>query len=497
MRGLRDAIRSGRLAPGTRLPSSRSLAADLGIARNTVAGAYAELAAEGWLVARQGSGTRVAPRAASGPAAEASPPPRPEAAPRPVHDLLPGRPDVAAFPRAAWLSSARRALGAAPREALGVGDPRGRPELRLALADYLARARGVFAEPGRIVVCSGFHHGLGLLARVPRIRRRTLAVESYGLFAQHRLLAAEGVRTTALPVDERGAVVGELAGRQAGAVLLTPAHQFPTGAWLHPERRAAVVDWARESGGLVIEDDYDGEYRYDREPLGALQSLDPERVGYLGSVSKSLGPGVRLGWLVLPAGLVEEVLAVKGPWELTTGSLDQLTLADFLESGGYDRHVRRMRQRYRRRRDQLVAALAARLPGLRVTGISAGLHAVVELPAGAERRVLREARRRGVGLSGLAAYRHQASPGEREGPAHESRERRGEREGGGGGEGPEGIPEVIPEGIPEGIVVGYGAPPEHGFAAALDALCLVLEAALSPRCAAPRRSRGPSATRDR
>nr|WP_234347282.1 PLP-dependent aminotransferase family protein [Streptomyces specialis] len=471
MRALRDAIRGGRLAPGARLPSSRSLAAALGVARTTVADAYAELIAEGWLVARQGSGTRVAPRAATprragrgrGPAAGQE---------RPAHDLMAGFPDIGTFPRAAWLASARRALVAAPRDAFGVQDPRGRPELRRALADYLARARGVVADADRIVVCSGAHQALGLLSAVPRVRRAAMAVESYGLFLHHELLAAEGVRTVPLPVDEHGADVAELPATGARSVLLTPAHQFPTGAPLHPARRAAVVDWARATGGLVVEDDYDGEFRFDRDPVGALQGLDPERVAYVGSLSKSLSPGMRLGWMVLPGRLVDDVLAVKGNWELTVGCLDQLTLADFLESGGFDRHVRRMRQRYRRRRDQLAATLAERAPHLGVSGIAAGLHAVVRLPPGTEERVVAEAARRGIGLNGLGRYRHPAS--------------------------------TCPPA--DGLVVGYGSPPDHGFAAALDALCGVLPAPEAtsppePRLSAvswpsspPPRRRGPSTT---
>ncbi|MDT0344368.1 PLP-dependent aminotransferase family protein [Streptomyces sp. DSM 44938] len=466
MRALRDAIRTGRLAPGTRLPSSRSLAADLGVARNTVADSYAELAAEGWLVARQGSGTRVAPRAASRarPPGRRVPEPRRAVAP-PAVNLLAGRPDAGAFPRAAWLASARRALTAAPTEAFGLGDPHGRPELRRALADYLARARGVLTDPDRIVVCSGAHQAMRLLARVRELRRAPLAVESYGLFLHQELFSAEGVRTVPLAVDELGADVGALADTGARSVLLTPAHQFPLGVPLHAERRAAVVDWARATGGLVLEDDYDGEFRYDREPVGALQGLDPERVVYLGSASKSLSPALRLGWMVLPGHLVDDVLAAKGPWELTAGSPDQLTLADFLDSGGFDRHVRRVRQRYRRRRDQLVATLAARAPHIRVTGIAAGLHAVLRLPPGTEEPVVREARRRGIALTGLGRYRH-ASFGP---PLH------------------------------DGLVVGYGTPPDHDFAAALDALCAILPPlnAGARRPSSPPRRPATSTTKDR
>lgn len=305
---LREAVRGGRLAPGTRLPSSRSLAADLGIARNTVADAYADLVAEGWLTARQGSGTQVAERTVA--------PQGPEPAQRrrepsgPAYDLVPGSPDLASFPRTAWLKAARRALTDAPHEALGYGDPRGRPELRAALAGYLSRARGVRADPDRILVCSGFADALTLLGTVLRQRGlRSVAVESYGLDAHWNLLHRSGLRTTPLPFDELGTDTRDMGG--ARAVLLTPAHQFPMGVPLHPDRRAAVVDWARRTGGLVLEDDYDGEFRYDRQPVGALQGLDPDHVIHMGTASKSLAPGLRLGWLVLPPSLVNEVVSLR------------------------------------------------------------------------------------------------------------------------------------------------------------------------------------------
>ncbi|EFL34389.1 GntR family transcriptional regulator [Streptomyces viridochromogenes DSM 40736] len=434
---LREAVRSGRLAPGTRLPSSRALAADLGIARNTVADAYADLVAEGWLTARQGSGTRVAERRVVPPAGTA---PHPRAPARPAYDLRPGSPDLASFPRAQWLKAARRALTAAPSDALDYGDPRGRPELRAALAGYLSRARGVRADPERIVVCGGFAHGLKLLGAALRARgARTVAVESYGLDVHRRILAASGLRTTPLPFDRLGTDPG--GSRAADAVLLTPAHQFPMGVPLHRDRRAAVVDWARRTGGLVLEDDYDGEFRYDRQPVGALQGLDPDRVVHLGTASKSLAPGLRLAWMVLPPDLMKEVVTAKGGVD-TCGVLDQLTLAEFLTSGAYDRHVRAARLRYRRRRDALVAAVAARAPEARVTGIAAGLHVLLRLPPGTEQSVVEAAHWRGLALHGLARY---TDPAARTEPV-------------------------------DALVVGYGTPPDHAWSGALDALCAVLPA---------------------
>lgn len=446
-RALRDAVRSGRLAPGTRLPPYRSLAADLGLARNTVADAYAELVAEGWLTARQGSGTRVAARAAAAPAVGARTAPAESA---PVHDLRQGSPHTASFPRTAWLAAARRAITAAPNDAFGPGDPHGRIELRRALADYLARARGVRTAPERIVVCSGFADGLRLLARLPAVRRAPLAVESYGLPYHRALLDQAGLRTVPLPVDERGADTSALAATRARTVLLTPAHQFPLGVALHPERRAEAVGWARAVGGVVLEDDYDGEFRYDRQPVGAVQGLDPERVVYLGSVSKSLSPALRLGWMALPAHLVGPVLAVKGVREPTVSALDQLTLAEFIESGGYDRHLRGMRLRYRRRRDLLTAALAESAPHIPVTGIAAGLHAVLRLPPGSEATSVRAAAFRSLALDPLSDFRH---------PAAASASASASASDAGDG---------------DGLVVGYAAAPDHAFAAAVAALCGVL-----------------------
>ncbi|MFJ3649878.1 MocR-like pyridoxine biosynthesis transcription factor PdxR [Streptomyces murinus] len=432
---LRDAVRTGRLAPGTRLPSSRALAADLGIARNTVGEAYADLVAEGWLTARQGSGTRVAERTVVPPSGPAR---RPRVPPRPTHNLVPGTPDLAAFPRAEWARAARRALTAAPNDALGYGDPRGRVELRTALAGYLARVRGVRCDPDHLVVTAGFSHALRILGPVLRARGAdSVAVESYGLDAYWGLLQAAGLATPALPWDELGTDTGPLT--TEGAVLLTPAHQFPMGMPLHPDRRATVVDWARRTDSLVLEDDYDGEFRYDRQPVGALQGLDPDHVVYLGTASKSLAPGIRLGWMVLPPALTREVIAVKGHVD-TVGVLEQLTLAEFLTSGAYDRQVRASRLRYRRRRDALAAAVAERAPGVRVTGVAAGLHALLRLPPGTEPSVVQAAAWQGLALHGLSFHRH-----------------------------PESVAEPL-----DALVVGYGTPPDSAWAGALEALCRVL-----------------------
>ncbi|MFF4601989.1 PLP-dependent aminotransferase family protein [Streptomyces sp. NPDC001339] len=441
LRALRDAVRSGRLAPGTRLPSSRSLAADLGIARNTVADAYAELVAEGWLSARQGSGTRVAERALprTTPTARRAPAPPGSGPGRPRFDLTPGTPDVSAFPRTAWLAAARRALATAPSEAFGYSPPAGRPELRTVLADYLARARGVHADPDRIVICTGFMQSLALLARALGPGR--LATESYSLGFHRDVITRAGLHTVPLLIDEHGARTEQLAALDdVRAALLTPAHQFPTGVPLHPDRRAAAVNWARATGGYILEDDYDGEFRYDRQRIGALQGLDPDHVVYLGTASKSLAPALRLAWMVLPDRLVEPVLAVKRCGEWASGALEQLTLAEFISSGGYDRHLRGMRQRYRRRRDQLVAALAERAPHVHISGIAAGLHALLELPPGTEQSIVQAARWQDLALSGLNYFRDPAAP----------------------------------QPVRDALVVTYGRPPDHAFGSVLDALIRTL-----------------------
>jgi GntR family transcriptional regulator / MocR family aminotransferase len=432
---LRGAIQSGRLHPGSRLPSTRSLATDLGIARNTVADAYGQLSAEGWLVAERGSGTRVAERVI---AEQASAAPDADQAGLPRYSLVAGSPDLSSFPRSAWLAAARRALAVAPADALGYTDPRGRPELRGALADYLARARGVRAVADRIVICSGFTQSLGLLARVLAERGgSTIAVEAYGHRHHRDVIEAQGLTVQPAGVDAGGAVIADLAG--ADAALLTPAHQFPLGVPFAAARRTQAAAWAAATGATIIEDDYDGEFRYDRQAIGALQALEPDSVVYAGTASKTLVPGLRLGWLVLPARLAREVAAAKVLADRQTSSLDQLTFAELISSGSYDRHVRSCRMTYRRRRERLATELRLRAPHVRMTGVAAGLHAVIELPAGSsEEDVIARAAQRGLAVGGLGDY---AAAGARHGPA---------------------------------LVVGFGTPPAHAFTTAVARLCAVL-----------------------
>ena len=354
--GLREAIRSGRLEAGHLLPSTRGLAADLGVSRGVVVEAYAQLRAEGWLDVRPGAAHRVARVPADPPAgADGSSPPRPR------HDLRPGGPDPLLFPRTGWAAALRAVLRDADPAALEYPDVLGVPALRATLAAYLARVRGVRTGPGGVVVCAGVGHALALAGRALHAAGgRTVVVEDPSHAGTRAVLRDAGLEPVAAPVDGDGLVVDGMPA--ADAVLVTPAHQFPTGAVLHPDRRAALVDWARRHDATILEDDYDAEYRYDRHPVGALQGLDPDRVVYCGSVSKTLSPALRLGWAVLPPRLREPVADARRRSDLGTAAFDQLALARFLERGEYDRHLRRTRAEYRRRRDTLVAALHEHLP---------------------------------------------------------------------------------------------------------------------------------------
>jgi GntR family transcriptional regulator/MocR family aminotransferase len=414
----------------TRLPSSRTLAVDLGIARNTVAEAYAQLVAEGWLDARQGSGTWVAERPEAGEPEAAGE--RAERAAR--FDLRPGVPDLGPFPRAAWLAAARRALAVASDASLGYGDPRGVPELRERLAGYLARVRRVSVQPSGIVVCAGFGEALRLLRTVVR---GSVAVEAFGHRLHRELLATSGLAVKPISVDDRGAVVDEL-GTEA-AVVLTPAHQFPLGVALDPARRRQAIAWAADSGAIVLEDDYDGEFRYDRQAVGAMQALAPAQVMYAGTAAKALVPGLRLAWLVPPPSLLDELVEAKRAMGAFPAVFEQLTLAEFLAVRAFDRQVRRARIAYRRRRDRLIAQLAAR--GLEVSGIAAGLHVLAHLRGMTEREAIERAAERGLAIEGLSEF---AAPGH-SGPA--------------------------------ALVLGYARPPEHAYTAALARL----DAALGTR----------------
>jgi GntR family transcriptional regulator/MocR family aminotransferase len=397
--GLREAIRSGRLAAGARLPSSRALAADLGITRGVVVDAYDQLAAEGYVTTVQGSGTRVndlaAPDATAAAVAPAATPDTPL-----THDFRTGLPDLALFPRAAWARATRAALASMPDAELGYVPPAGLARVRASIAAYLGRVRGVACTPDQVVLCNGFGHGFSLVLRTLVDRGVAgVAVEVPGYDEPRDQIAFAGARAVPIPVDGEGIRTDVLAASGAGAVVVTPAHQSPTGVVLSPHRRAELVDWARATGAYVVEDDYDAEYRYDRQPVGALQGVAPDRVIYQGTLSKSLAPGLRLGWLVVPPGLLDDVVRARRTTDHMGASILQATFGEFLDRGDLDRHLRRSRRAYRQRRDALVDALARWLPGARVGGVSAGLTAFVTLPDGWDSAdVVAAARGAGVGV---------------------------------------------------------------------------------------------------
>jgi GntR family transcriptional regulator / MocR family aminotransferase len=432
--GLRDAIRSGRLRGGERLPSSRELARALGVSRGIVQDCFGQLLAEGYLTSRTGSATRVAEiaegSAASSPGAASrlpvaggqgsrppSPPPQ-AAEPRLIADFAPAVPDLSSFPRADWVWAVREACGAVASADLGYGDPRGSAELREVLAGYLRRVRAAAADPGRMIVSTGFAQGINLVLRALANQAGVAAVAfedpGYGSAATDetvRAVSAMGLRVVHVPVDDEGLVVTALAASGADAVVVTPAHQAPTGVVLTAARRHALADWARRGGGFIIEDDYDSEFRYDKEPVGALQGLAPDRVFLIGTASKALAPAVRLGWVLAPAGLADAVAAEKEMSDRGSCTLDQVALAALLTSGRYDRHLRRMRAVYAARRLALVDAFGRHAPGVRLTGLAAGFHAVARLPAEpGEATVIAAARERGVGLHGIAEYRGAPDP---------------------------------------------------------------------------------------
>jgi len=433
-RSLEDAIRSlvstGAMPVGARLPAARALAADLGVARNTVADVYARLTAEGWLEARVGAGTWVAASPGTALPLETSP------AAAPTFDLRGGLVDASDFEYAAWGAHARQALAELPGASFSYPPPEGVVALRRSLAVYLARTRGVATGPDDVVIGTGFGDLLSLVCRALRDRgARRVAIEEYGHERHRRIIAAAGLEAVPLRVDADGAVVDALERLDAAAVVMTPAHQFPTGVPLTATRRRAVVDWARRADALVLEDDYDGEFRYDRRSIGALQALAPDRVVYLGTASKALAPAVGLAWAVVPAALRADVLAQREAGGASAAGIHQFVLARFIDTFAYDRAVRRRRAEFRSRRELLEALLADHAPAASLHGLAAGLQCLVRLPAGvAEKEVVDAAARRGVAVQGLVEYRF-----------------------GDGG-----------QGSPTGVVVGYGAPPPARARRALE-----------------------------
>ncbi len=438
-RELRAAVRQGRLPAGTPLPSSRALAQELGVARGTVTQVYEQLAAEGYLQARPRSGIAVAPQpgpvpAGPGPVSEPFLPPVPGA------DLRPSMPDLSLFPRREWLAATRQVLQTAPATAFGYGHPAGSPELRETLAEYLGRARGVVTTPGQLLICAGYTHALQILYQALQhaTPAAAIAFEDPTLPCYPAQAERAGLRPRRIAVDADGLRVDQLTSE--AAVVVTPAHQYPLGVTLSPGRRSQLLAWAQRTGALVIEDDYDGEFRYDRQPVGALQGMAPGHVVYAGTLSKSVAPGLRMAWLAVPAQLIPALAETLRWAESHVSVLDQLTLAQLIRSGELDRHLRRCRTQYRRRRDQLGAAVASELPQARLSGLAAGMHAVVHLPGSAadEPRLLAHLGEHKVAVDGLSSYYHR--PGR----------------------------------APLGIVTGYTTPPQHAFRSSLTALITAL-----------------------
>ena len=313
-------------------------------------------------------------------------------------------PDLSSFPVRDWLWALREAARTAPTDAFDYGDPRGSAALREVLAAYLRRVRGAAADPERLVVCAGFAQGLNLILRaLARHGVRRVAVEDPGVLDHAAIAAGAGLQAVPVHVDQDGVDVAALAASDARAVILTPAHQSPTGVVLAAQRRQALVAWANERDATIIEDDYDAEFRYDREPVGALQGLAPDRVALLGTVSKSLAPAMRLGWIACPAALAEAIAQEKDLDDRGSPALDQLALATLIRSGRYDRHLRRMRTSYARRRQTLVDALTEHAPPVELGGLAAGFHAVAHLPGSlSEPEVVAAARARSIGLYGMS-----------------------------------------------------------------------------------------------
>ncbi len=437
---LRQAIVDGRLTAGSPLPPSRRLAADLGCSRATVVAAYEQLAREGYVSSRQGARTLVADIAARPTSAASAPAGR--VGRRYEHDFRPGAPDVSQFPRAAWSRSVRRVLSEADDGLFDYSDPAGHPRLRETLVGHLSRSRAVDVGPDDIRLYGGFFAAIGFVAEVLRSAGRTrLAVEDPALFVVRDLLIGFGLDVVAVPVDDHGIDVDRLADVGADAVLVTPAHQFPLGVTMSADRRTALVAWARGGDRWIIEDDYDGEFRYDRQPVGSLQGLAPDRVIYAGTASKTLAPSLRMAWLLVPPDLRSRFARVTG-MRAGVSAIDQLALADFIDRGQFDRHLRRVRTLQQKRHRAVTEALAAEVDWLRPrSAVAAGLHLTAALDSAAggrsaeqiEQRLVGGAEAAGIGLFGLGPHWH--------GPPSE-----------------------------HGIVLGYSRPPEHGFANSLDRL---------------------------
>lgn len=430
--GVRHAIRSGRLRAGDRLPSTRDLAEQWGVSRSVVVTAFEQLQAEGYIATRRGSGCFVSPEVA------VKKPERPAAAidlsrygrhlsgapsagfvfpatrPGRRYDFAYGRGDVADFPFARWRRLLTKHARQASARELDYGPAAGHPSLREAICTHVRRSRGVSCEPSQVIVVNGSQQAIDLVARVLVDPGDAVAIENPHYQGTRAILAASGARLCPVDVDEAGLDPSNLP-PSARALFLTPSHQFPTGGVLTMARRLAILDWANRCGAVVVEDDYDGEFRYDGQPLESLQGLDGGgRVIYVGTFSRTVFAALRIGYLIVPKALVGVFEAAKWLADRHTAGLEQRVLAEFIDSGSYELHLRRVRRSLATRRDALLDAMATAWGStLRATGEGAGAHVVLWLPTGSdERRAIDTAASHDVGVYPVSGYflRH-ARPG--------------------------------------------------------------------------------------
>jgi GntR family transcriptional regulator/MocR family aminotransferase len=391
---LRALIRSHGVEAGAELPSTRALAADLAVSRGVVVGAYAQLAAEGYIALRRGAAPLVAPVVLE--AAASCDGGIDVAVAQARYNLRPDLPDFALFPRAAWLTATRASLNRAANTDLAYGDPFGTVVLRTRLAPFLTRTRGVLASMELTGIFAGSTHALSAIASVLRESgARRIAVEDPGHRWRTRVLRATGLDIAGVPVDADGLRV-DLIPDDVAAVVVSPDHHFPSGGTLSAARRRALLDWAVAGDRLVLEHDYDGHFRYDRPPAGTLQALAPEHVAYIGTVSPLLAPTLRIGWAVVPVRLVDPLSLHLFSNVVSTPRLAQFALADFIDRGYLDRHLRRARTAYCRRREVALDVLR------RASGAPVGLYLHVALPESSDEAALLESvRERGIAVDGV------------------------------------------------------------------------------------------------
>ncbi|MBX7267676.1 PLP-dependent aminotransferase family protein [Micromonospora sp. Llam7] len=401
---VRRQIEEGALRAGTRVPSSRRLAVDLGVSRSVVVEAYEQLCAEGYLISRRGSGTLVAAAARAEVGSALTPDDQAPAAE--VVDLRTGGSDTSAFPRQDWIRCVSSVVGSAGRRELGYGPPSGLPPVRHTLVGYLGRVRAVRTRPEHLMITSGFAQGLAMLCRVLRdTGHDRVGVEDPGHPGEWTFIADAGLCPVGIAVDGDGIRVDELAASGVRAVLTTPASQFPTGAVLSAERREQLVGWARTVDGYIIEDDFNAGCVAPAQRMPALQSLAPDRVVYASSASKVLAPALRLGWVATPPELTGPVERVRAGWDIGCSGLEQLTFARLVDTGAFDRHLRRLRAEFQRRRQAVHHFVTRRLPGVTVSGRDSGPQTYLVLPPDcAEEALVQAVRRRSVLVRGGRFY---------------------------------------------------------------------------------------------